>query len=227
MIILGIETSTMQGGVALLSEEGLIAESFLSVEATHSERLLPAVDRILAEAKLGLGELHGFAVAIGPGSFTGLRIGLSTAKSLSLATGKPLVGLPTLEAIAFGLPFCRWQICPLLDARKKEVYCALFRFQDETLLRIMEDSALTVEALVEKITEPTVFLGDGLKTYGEVLTRCLGKLALFPPLARRFGSAAAVAELGLRRLLRGERDEAGSLVPRYIRPSEAELKSRT
>lgn len=226
MIVLGIETSTMQGGVALLEEEGLIAEAFLSVEATHSERLLPSIDRLLHDARLRLKEVDGIASAIGPGSFTGLRIGLSTAKGLALATGKPLVGVPTLEAMAFGLPFCHYQICPFLNAKKKEVYCALFRYEGETLVRVMEDSVLPLEALMERINEPTVFLGDALKAYGEALKKNLEDLALFPPRSRRAGSAAGVAELGLQRLLRGERDDPALLVPRYIRPSEAELRRK-
>lgn len=224
MIVLGIETSTIQGGVALLDEEGLMAEIFLSVAATHSERLLPALDRLLHDARLRLEEVDGIACAIGPGSFTGLRIGLSTAKGLALATGKPLVGIPTLEAMALGLPFCRYQICPFLDAKKKEVYCALFRYEGEPLIRVMEDSVLPIKALVERISEPTVFLGDALKVYGEALKKNLGGLALFPPRSRRSGSAAGVAELGFQRLLRGAWDDPARLVPRYIRPSEAELR---
>ncbi|MBI3989803.1 MAG: tRNA (adenosine(37)-N6)-threonylcarbamoyltransferase complex dimerization subunit type 1 TsaB [candidate division NC10 bacterium] len=224
MLVLGIETSTRQGGAALLSEKGLLGETFLDIAATHSERLFPAIDHLLASTGRSLEEIDGLAVAIGPGSFTGLRIGLSTAKGLALATGKPLVGVPTLEAMAWNLPFCRHPICPILDARKKEVYCALFRFEAENLRRLMEDAALTPQALVERIEEQTVFLGDGVKVYGDLLIERLKEKALFPPLARRVCSAALVAELGLKRLLKGEQDDPIGLIPRYIRPSEAELR---
>jgi len=224
MLVLGIETSTKQGGAALLSEEGLLGEAFLDIAITHSERLFPLIDHLLASAGQSLGEVDGIAVAIGPGSFTGLRIGLGTAKGLALATGRPLVGIPTLEAMAWNLPFCRHPICPILDARKKEIYCALFRFEAEHLRRLMEDVALTPQALAERIEEPTVFLGDGVKVYGDLLAGRLKEKVLFPPLARRVGSAALVAELGLKRLLNGEQDDPTGLVPRYIRPSEAELR---
>ena len=122
MLVLGIETSSRHGGVAIIGEDRVLCEAVLSVEVTHSERLLPAVDRALDEARITLEGLGGIAVSIGPGSFTGLRIGLSTAKGLAYATGLPLVGVPTLEAMAWTLPAARWQVCPVLDARKQEVY---------------------------------------------------------------------------------------------------------
>lgn len=214
----------MNGGVALVGEGGLVAEYALNIEITYSERLLPAIDRVLADARLAVADLGGIAVAIGPGSFTGLRIGLSTAKGLAAASGKPLVGVPTLRALAWGLPFCPHPICPILDARKGEVYCALFRWDGGELLQVMEDAALPPRLLAERLTGPTVLLGEGLATYGELLAEALGGRALFPPAPLRGPRPAAVAALGRERLLRGERDDPAGLVPRYLRPSEAELK---
>jgi tRNA threonylcarbamoyladenosine biosynthesis protein TsaB len=224
MLVLGVETSTMQGGVALLGENGLVSEYTLNLEATHSERLLPAIDHMLRDVGVGLDALGGIAVSIGPGSFTGLRIGVSTVKGLVYATGLPAVGIPTLEALAWSVPYAREQICPILDARKQEVYAALFRYERGALLRVMEDAALAPEALCGKIRKPTLFLGDGLGTYGELFRRILGEKMLIPPLASRGARPACVAELGRQRLLRGERDATESLVPRYLRPSEAELR---
>ena len=220
---MGIETSTMQGGVALLSEQGLLSEYLLNVKATHTERLLPLIDRALRDAGITLSHVDGLAVAVGPGSFTGLRIGISTAKGLAIGAGKPLVGVPTLEAMAWTLPFCLHSICPILDARKGEVYCGLFRHEGERLIRLMEEAVLSPDSLVTRIQAPTVFLGDGLAVYGKILKSRLKELALFPPLAQRGGKAAAVAELGRSRLLQGQRDEISELAPRYLRPSEAEL----
>ena len=138
MLVLGIETSTTQGGVAIIDADRVLCESVLNVEVTHSERLLPAIDRALGEARVSLEALGGIAVSIGPGSFTGLRIGLSTAKGLAYATGLSLVGVSTLEAMARALPAARWQICQVLDARKQEVYAALFRHESGALRRITE-----------------------------------------------------------------------------------------
>jgi tRNA threonylcarbamoyladenosine biosynthesis protein TsaB len=226
MLVLGIETSTTQGGVAIIGEDRVLCETVLNVEVTHSERLLPAVDRALDEARITLDGLGGIAVSIGPGSFTGLRIGLSTAKGLAYATGLPLVGVPTLEAMAWTLPAARWQVCPVLDARKQEVYAALFRHEPEGLRRMTEDTAMAPDDLCRLIRNPTLFLGDGVDTYGALFRERLGDKMLLPPLASRGARPACVAELGRRRLLRGERDAPDSLVPRYLRPSEAELRRR-
>jgi len=224
MLVMGIETSTIQGGVALISAQGVICEYTLNVKATYSERLLPLIDRALRDARITLGQVEGLAVAVGPGSFTGLRIGLSTAKGLAAAWGQPLVGVSTLEAMAWTLPFCAHQICPILDARKGELYCALFRYEGDRLVRLADDEALAPERLFSGVQKPTVFLGDGLTVYQDVMQSQLKELALFAPLAGRGGRAAAVAELGRRRLLHGHQDDLAELAPHYLRPSEAELK---
>jgi tRNA threonylcarbamoyladenosine biosynthesis protein TsaB len=226
MLVLGIETSTTQGGVAIIGEDRVLYEAVLNVEVTHSERLLPAVDRALGEARITLDALGGIAVSIGPGSFTGLRIGLSTAKGIAYATGLPLVGVPTLEAMAWTLPAARWQICPVLDARKQEVYAALFRHEADGLRRLAEDAAMAPEELCRLIRNPTLFLGDGVAPYGAVFRERLGDKMLLPPLASRGARPSCVAEFGRRRLLRGERDAPETLIPSYLRPSEAELRRR-
>lgn len=128
MKILGIETSTMLGGVAIADEKGLIAETRLNVKSTHSERLMATIDEQLRQSDLALSDIDVFAVASGPGSFTGLRIGLSTAKGLCYATGKPLVMIPTLEAFARSFPFSKHPVCVMLDARRGEVYAAIFQW---------------------------------------------------------------------------------------------------
>lgn len=225
MIVLGIESASPQGGVALVGEGGVIAEYVLNVEATYAERLMPAVDRVLQDARMAVAELDGLAVSIGPGSFTGLRIGLSTVKGLALATGKPVVGVPTLEALAWTVPYCRYPVCALLDARKHEVYCALYEYRGIQLVCLMEEQALAPGALVQRMTQPTLFVGDGWRVYGAFFREALGDLAIPSPVSRG-ASPGAVADLGRRRLLRGERDPMEALTPRYIRLSEAELKRR-
>ncbi|MBW8005351.1 MAG: tRNA (adenosine(37)-N6)-threonylcarbamoyltransferase complex dimerization subunit type 1 TsaB [candidate division NC10 bacterium] len=225
VIVLGIESASIQGGVALVGAEGVIAEYVLNVEATYAERLMPAVDQVLRDARITIPEVEGLAISIGPGSFTGLRIGLSTVKGLALATGKPVVGVPTLHALAWSIPYCRYPVCAILGARKKEVYCALFEYRGAELVCLMEDAALTPEAVVEQINQPTLFVGDGWRVHGAYLQEALGGLAIPPPTSRG-ACPAAVADLGRRRLLRGEKDSVEELVPRYIRPTEAELKRR-
>ena len=126
MRVLGIDSATLVAGMAVVDGERVIVEGFLQTRKTHSERLLPLIDFWLREAELSLSDLDGIAVTLGPGSFTGLRIGLATAKGLALGAGKPLLGIPTLDALALNLTGVPGFICPILDARKSEVYTAVY-----------------------------------------------------------------------------------------------------
>jgi len=217
--LLAVETSTLAGGVAILEDDRLRAEYLLDVSATHSERLMPAIDRLLADAGWVPGDLQGLAVAVGPGSFTGLRIGLSVVKGLALALGVPVAAVPTLDAMAATLPFAALPICPVLDARKGEVYCSLYRWEGGVLRQEWEYAALTPEALADRLTGPVILLGDG----AHLIPTPHAHLA--PP-HRRVPSPAAVGVLGMTRLKAGEGVPAAALTPIYLRPSEAELKHR-
>jgi tRNA threonylcarbamoyladenosine biosynthesis protein TsaB len=227
MRLLAVETSTLTGAVALLESGRVVAESRVSVAITHGERLMGAIDAVLRSARWTLADAEAFAVALGPGSFTGLRIGLSTVKGLAFATGKPVVGVPTLDALAWRLPFCAYPVCPVLDARKNEVYTALYRTRDGQLALLEAARAVAPETLAEElrttIEEPVVFLGDGVAPFARVLTETLGARALLAPADLRLPSAATVGELGGWALARGETADAAALVPLYLRPSEAEL----
>lgn len=219
MRLLAVETSTLAGGVAILEDDRLRGEYLLDVSATHSERLLPAIDRLLADAGWGPSDLQGLAVAVGPGSFTGLRIGLSAVKGLALALGVPVAAVPTLDAMAAALPYASLPVCPVLDARKGEVYCSLYRWEGEAVRREWDYTALAPAALAARLSEPTILLGDGAHL---VLT---ANARLAPP-HRRVPSPGAVAVLGLARLEAGDAVAAAALTPIYLRPSEAELKHR-
>ncbi len=233
MKVLAIETSTLSGGAALLDGDELVGEYTLNVRATHSERLLGAVDRLLQDAGWTPEALEGLAVAVGPGSFTGLRIGVSTVKGLAFSLKIPVAAVSTLEAMAWVLPFARHPVCPVLDARKAEVYTALFHWEGERLVRDWEDQALGPEELCRRLVEaaapsagPVVFVGDGVRVYGARFREQLGPRALFAPAARQLPSAACVGELGSARLRAGEVVDPIALAPCYLRPSEAELKLR-
>ncbi|MBI2468584.1 MAG: tRNA (adenosine(37)-N6)-threonylcarbamoyltransferase complex dimerization subunit type 1 TsaB [Candidatus Rokubacteria bacterium] len=226
MRLLAVESSTLTGAVALLEGDTVVAESRLNVAVTHSERLLTAVDQLLAGARWRLGDVEALAVAVGPGSFTGLRIGVSTMKSLAFATGKPLVGIPTLDALAWTLPFAAHPVCPILDAKKGEVYTALYRTDAGRLERLWEYRALAPAELAARLREaggPVVFVGDGIGPFRELLDAALGAAARFAPPAHRLPSAATVGDLARQALARGEAADPGGLVPLYVRRSEAEL----
>ena len=233
MRLLAVDTSTLTGALALLDDETIVAESRLNVAITHGERLLAAIDALLVSARWSLAEVDALAVAVGPGSFTGLRIGVSTVKGLAFATGKPVVAVSTLEALAWSLPFAAPPVCPVLDARKGEVYTALFVTSGGRVERLWPDRAISPRVLAEELAReerlrggPVVFVGDGVAPHSPMFQEVLGPRARLAPPGHRLPSGASVADLGRRALLRGETVEAAALVPRYVRPFEAELALR-
>ena len=225
MRILGIETATLTGGAALLDGERVVGEVTLSVALQHSERLLAMVDRLLGDCGWTLAALDGIAVSIGPGSFTGLRVGLATAKGLAFASGLPIVPVPTLDALAASLPFADAPVCPLLAARKGEVYVSLYRWADARMERLWDYLALPPAEAARRLTAPVIVLGDGVEACRPHLA-ALGPGVRTAPPARRLPSAAVVGQLGAERLAAGETADADALVPLYLRPPEAELRAR-
>jgi len=229
MKILAIETSTMLGGIAIMDDlSGLIAEVRLNVKSTHSERLMTEIDHVLKQAELKVSDIDVFAIAIGPGSFTGLRIGLSAVKGFSYATGKPIVSVPTLEALAWNFPYCRHPVCTMLDARKKEVYSALFKWEDGGFIRLIDEVSIRINRVLEDIKlssdKKVVFTGEGAILYRDKIIEVMGEKAIFASPEKIVPSPANVAYIGIKKAIKGEFSEPVSLVPFYIRRSEAELK---
>jgi tRNA threonylcarbamoyladenosine biosynthesis protein TsaB len=244
MKILAIETSTMLGGIAITDTlSGLIVEVRLNVKSTHSERLMTEIDHALRQAGLKVSDIDVFAVSTGPGSFTGLRIGLSTVKGFSYITGKPIVSVPTLHALAWNFPYCRYPVCTMLDARKKEVYAALFRWDNEDFIRVIDEMSIKVDRLLGRINENNpplppfskggeggfsdekiVFTGEGSLIYRDKIIEVMGDKAIFATAEKMVPSPANVASIGIRKAMKREFSEPVSLVPFYIRRSEAEIK---
>lgn len=228
MKLLGIETSTRTGSVAIVEGEEIIAEYTLNIKETHTARLMPAIDHILKDAHLTIHQMDAVAVSLGPGSFTGLRIGLATAKGLCLALCKPLIGIPTLDALAHNICCTSHIICPLLDARKGEVYAALYRYQSPTtshgLQKLTNDLVLPLDELLSKIDAPAIFLGDVLDSYRNLIEGKLREKASFAPPYLNLPRAANVAILGLRKLKSGEKIDLQKIEPLYVRRPEAEVK---
>ena len=224
MKILAIDTSTPVGSIALMEGALLKAQHILNISTTHNQRLLPGIDRLLGDTGWTLDDLDALAVSLGPGSFTGLRIGLSVIKGLAWATGKPLAGVPTLDALAANIPLVPYIICPVLDARKGEVYTALYRQVDKQVPeRCTPYMALNPEKLVDLISEKTVVVGDALLNYGDYLTSELGDLLLQAPPHLNIVQASSVAWLAWQRLRLGRHEDVSSCTPLYVRRSEAEL----
>lgn len=225
MRILGVDTSTSCGGLGIIDDGRMVAEYAFPREGTLSAELIPAIQALLAEAELGLDQIDGIAISLGPGSFTGLRVGLSVVKGLALTAERAVVGIPTLDALAHNLPFTPYFICPIVDARKGEIYTALYKnVEGGGVEQLTPHQVLSPSALIEGIPpQETVFLGDGVEVYGGIIKEQLGEQALFAPPHLRFLRGTTVAELGLKRIMRGERDDIASLVPIYVRASDAEI----
>jgi tRNA threonylcarbamoyladenosine biosynthesis protein TsaB len=213
------------GSVALVDDkEGVFAETNITSTASHSERLIPSIDRLFRETGKKLEECDVVCVSIGPGSFTGLRIGLATAKGLAFAADKPIVGISTLETLARGIPFSRFPICPIIDAKKKEIFTSIYEWHKLDLLSLEPEMAIKPDSLVKKIIKPTIFVGNGLFPYGDIFRQKLKSKALFVSHSYNFPRASILCELGLKRLTQNRVSKPEDLVPVYIRPSEAELK---
>jgi tRNA threonylcarbamoyladenosine biosynthesis protein TsaB len=225
MKILALESATLAGGAALLDGDHLVGESTLSIALTHSERMMAVVDRLMTDCGWSPKELEGLAVSVGPGSFTGLRIGIATVKGLALALGLPVAPVPTLDALAATLPFADAAVCPLLDARKGEVFCSLYRWREREMTREWDYLALTPEAVAARLTGPVIVLGDGVSACRPYLVPLGAGVREAPP-ARRSPSPATVAQLGHAMLAAGRGIAAEAVTPLYLRPSEAELKAR-
>jgi tRNA threonylcarbamoyladenosine biosynthesis protein TsaB len=224
MRVLGIDTSTPCGSIGLIEGEQVLCEYSVNRKMSHSERVLKTIDRVLEDSGISIGDVDGFAISRGPGSFTGLRIGVSVAKGLALATGKRVAGVSTLAALAQNARYSPHLICPLLDARKGEVYAALYRNTEKNgLTKFAPEMAVKPIDLLERIEGEALFLGDGVYTYGDLIRHKLGDRAHIAPSPFNFVHGAVVAQLGRQRLEKGEYLDLEGFTPQYLRKSDAEL----
>lgn len=224
-LLLALETTGMCGSVAVVADGVCIGELSLQSKVTHSRRLLNAIDFLFEQVECDWDGVSGIAVSIGPGSFTGIRIGLSTAKGLAMATGKPLLGIATLDALAGQFAHLDKPLCVVLDARKKEVYGAFYECcGDGSVRRTSDYLVMPPEQLAERISVPTVMAGDGAALYHELFTELLGDRFLPVDGCCCFPRAASVARLAWDGWHRQEFVEPALLAPLYIRASDAELQ---
>jgi len=225
MNILAIEASTETGSFAVFGNKGLLGELTINCETTHSEKLLPGIKSLMDSINITFDDLKAVAVSVGPGSFTALRIAISTAKGIAFSSKLPLIGVSTLLALAERVMDLNSVICPFLDARKKEVYFALYkRSADLGLLKVKDEAVTTVEEMCEKIKSRTIFLGNGVEVYGEKVKSILKKKAIFVPKALRLPAASTVAEIGYKMLINGDyQKDLSSIRPIYLRSSDAEM----
>ena len=223
--ILAVDTATRCCSVAVQAGGRLVAETAVLSDRTHSEHLMGMIREALKSAGLTIRAINGMAVSIGPGSFTGLRIGISTVQGLALAGGKPCVGVSSLEAMACACLPWPHGIWALMDARKGELYSGRYRERSGRLEQLGPEQVLPLEAVLGSIDFPHLFIGDGAERYGERIRSALGDLAVFAPPERNFPRAGTLARLAQPSLMKGGGGrDAGLLVPHYLRRSDAELR---
>ena len=233
--VLALDSSGLVASVAVVEGDAfgsnLLAEYTVNYKKTHSQTLLPMLDEIVRMTELDLQTIDAIAIAAGPGSFTGLRIGSATAKGLGLALDRPLVAVPTLDALAYNLYGTDRLICPLMDARRNQVYTGVYTFQNGLLTRVLEPAALDIREIAEKLCEmkrDVIFLGDGVPVYQRTLEEVLltdlslhGNRYDFAPAHLNKQRAGAVAALALQYLKEGKTQTAAEHCPEYLRLSQA------
>ena len=221
MKILALDSTAKVASVALCEDGQLLGEYTINNGNTHSETLLPMVESLLKIFDLSIDDIDAFAVAAGPGSFTGVRIGVATVKGLAFDTNKPCFGISTLEALAKNPSIPNGLVCPVMNARRNQVYTALFRANGEAIERLIPDSAIAITELDEilsKYDEPVILCGDGYQITEELLTH-----PIIPLEERlRHQSAFNVALCALDAIRRGENPTDVELSPTYLRLSQAE-----
>lgn len=225
MRILALDSSGLVATVAIVEEEQILAEYTVNYKKTHSQTLLPMLDEIVKMTEFDLQTIDAIAVAGGPGSFTGLRIGSATAKGLGLALNKPLIHIPTVDGLAYNLYGNAGLICPIMDARRNQVYTGLYRFEGERFEIVEAQMPISLEELMEKLNaygETVTFLGDGVPVYREQLEKGLCIKHYFAPAHKNRQSAAAVGTLAIQYLKEGRTETAMEHQPDYLRLSQAE-----
>lgn len=221
MKILALDSTAVIASVALCEDERLLGEYTVQNGNTHSESLLPMIESLLAFHGLTADEIDLFAASAGPGSFTGVRIGAATIKGLAFDTQKPCIGVSTLEALAYNLNIVNGLVCPVMNARRKQVYTALFRYQNGVAERLLEDSAIAIvelDKLLSAYSEPIYLVGDGYQITAELLTHP----TVPTPERLRHQSAYSVAQIARQMYAAGKCTTDTEMVATYLRPSQAE-----
>lgn len=227
MNILAIDTSTSFATIAVAVNEQIVAECLMDTNRTLSARLVPEIERLLSTAGLAIADIDLFAGSIGPGSFTGVRGGIATIQGLALATGKPCAGFSSLALLVMNFPLTTTMVCPMLDARKSEIYAALYDCSSALPSPRIADCVLSPAAMLDRIVtlteKPVIFVGDGARLYHGQIADRLGDNSIFAPFALNVSRAANAIPLALRAVRSGDLMEPGQLLPVYLRASDAEI----
>jgi tRNA threonylcarbamoyladenosine biosynthesis protein TsaB len=225
MKLLALDSSGLVASVAVVTEEAMLAEYTVNYKKTHSQTLLPMLEEIVKMVDMELSEIDAIAVAAGPGSFTGLRIGSATAKGLGLALNKPIIPVPTLDGLAYNLCGTDKVICPLMDARRNQVYTGLYEFIKEEFRILKQQNVVTVEEIIDTINQrgkEVIFLGDGTAVYKEIIREKIKVDYQFAPIHLNRQRAGAVGALAIQLYQKKQIETAEQHEPVYLRLSQAE-----
>ena len=229
MKILALDSSGLTASVAILEDDNLLGEYTICYMKTHSQTLLPMLDEVVQMLELDLETVDGIAIAAGPGSFTGLRIGSATAKGLGLALNKPLLSVPTLDALAYNLYGTEGLICPLMDARRNQTYTGVYAWEKDRFQTVRESEAVSIEEILDTLNQlgkRVTFLGDGVPVFRELIEKQLVVPYQFAPAHLSRQRAGAVAALGYRYMKEGRSESAAAHRPEYLRLSQAERERK-
>lgn len=225
MKILALDSSGLVASVAVVEDDHLLAEYTVNYKKTHSQTLMPMLDEIVRMTELDLDTLDAIAVAGGPGSFTGLRIGSATAKGLGLALKKPIVSIPTVDGLAYNLCGAKGLVCPMMDARRNQVYTGIYRFNGNELIVVCEQMAADVSEVLDILNgmnEQVTFLGDGIPVYQTIIEEKIEVPHFYAPPHMNKQRAGAIASLAGIYFKEGRIQTASEHEPEYLRPSQAE-----
>ena len=217
MIVVGLETSSATAGIAVIRDQQVMADATLEIGAVYAEQLPGILDRTMGDLNLQWLEVEGFAISIGPGSYTGLRVGLSLVKGLAYVTKRPVAAVPTLDAVAFQVPCCRYPVHVLADARRGQVYEARYDTEDGLPKRITDFRVGILEDVVETIEDTVLLIGSGVDAYRSRIVDALGDRARFAPPGTGRLMASSTAFMGMESLLKGEHASLNELEPLYLR----------
>ena len=229
MKILGLDSSGLAASVAVVEDDNLLAEYTVNYKKTHSQTLLPMLAEAARMIELDLHTIDAIALAGGPGSFTGLRIGAATAKGLGLALEKPLIHIPTVDGLAYNLYGCRTLVCPLMDARRNQTYTGLYYFDENGMQILQQQCAVDISdiiAQVNKTGKSVTFLGDGVAVFREYIKENCQVPYEFAPAHLNKQRASAVATLGLDYYRKGKAESAAEFRLDYLRLSQAERERK-
>lgn len=225
MKILAVDSSGLVASVAIVEDNTLVAEYTINYKKTHSQTLLPMLDEIVKMTETDLQSVDAIAVAKGPGSFTGLRIGAATVKGLALTLDKPVIGIPTVEGLAMNLYGADALICPLMDARRNQVYTGIYQFCDGELTVLEGQMAVGIDQIIQMLNErnqSVIFLGDGVSVYREIIEEKMMVPFSFAPAHQNNQRAGAVGVRAMSYYKQGKTESADDFVPEYLRLSQAE-----